>query len=848
MPITCNNSLVTSVINECANLFTVGRCGPGTIQAIVLHEYDGVLSQLDAEHKQSTIEAERMCHTSFHFGVGEQGFVHQYVEIENTAWSFPPDWNTSPDCGVGDWLIAQGNPTIDPNCYTINIAVSTGQVGAGRRTEDRKDNNYSFQTIQSLIDLVCCLISENGVSITIDANTVWRHLNELSDFPGCKVVTSSGNAASYDDVLTCVQNCVDTTNTGIPSKAMAICDTIECLIPAGNPIESPESVDFIQTGAQSAENLLNSTNVLFELSGLPFGKSFLDGYQSADILIDQDNITNQFCVTFDQDQTNLRIAFGAFGTTQADRFIGFNILPTSVTGDLQLLGGAVTSTVPAGVGEIVWASIPAGTKLQWTFDNTNPVTQSQRVTMMYLQSDQIFGLIGAEAVPGVTQVLGSDCRTYTIPASMAGGDVTCTVLAGLPNSGNATSGVNFVGSDCQTYNLDVCELIQNAGIPTQAYVNGSRFLGLDNAGECALMPLTICTLIQQSGIIPTIPSDIGTLLVGQDSAGNCGFFNYDFCDLFSANPPSQSPAIVSGTFLMGVDGTGACSLFPANICDLLDATTVPTQVYVNGSRFFGINDVGDCALFPLTICSLIQESGTIPTIALDVGSVFIGLNNAGACGIISADICDLLSVSQPATLPADVGTLFLGVDSSGTCGMFAAPSSDFCTLANSVVAVGQFDRASSMQIIQQSGGASCLIDVDPQDSTQGMLTGIGAIQSGFNAELGVERFMESIIWNPGQNVPIIIQGGEHNGYIFDASGGNVNVPLLSPSLANPNHHVKVVLKRVDVNAGNTVTITSVDLIDGSPSVQIGTPGPISPSAGGALVLSWDESRGTWWIL
>lgn len=153
--------------------FTAGRCSP--LAAIVLHELDQPLEYVDHELALPNPTYVNRAHGSYHYALSEC-VIHQYVENVNTAWSMNPTTSLAP------WSIAVARPGVNPNCYTLNIGIVTGSVGGSDSGFGLTPKNvYSPDTLRCLAKLVADLAVQ--YSLPRNLNTIWRHLNDLSDFP-----------------------------------------------------------------------------------------------------------------------------------------------------------------------------------------------------------------------------------------------------------------------------------------------------------------------------------------------------------------------------------------------------------------------------------------------------------------------------------------------------------------------------------------------------------------------------------------------------------------------------------------------------------------------------------------
>jgi hypothetical protein len=186
--------------------FTSSRCNGHSPIAVALHEVDLPISSMDGDHKVKRNAPGN--HISYHFAIAGCT-IHQYVNVDDTSWSFAPSADLSP------WPIAVANPG-DPNCYTINIAVSTGvTVSSSARCVWSEDNAYSRDTRACLAKLLCWLSEK--YSIPINSENFWRHGDELADLNLAKVLKDANdclNAAddeakdccddfTYEDCITC---------------------------------------------------------------------------------------------------------------------------------------------------------------------------------------------------------------------------------------------------------------------------------------------------------------------------------------------------------------------------------------------------------------------------------------------------------------------------------------------------------------------------------------------------------------------------------------------------------------------------------------------------------------------
>lgn len=181
--------------------FTPGRCGPGVPVAIVLHEVPDDLEMLDAEAINCDEDVPG-CHVSYHYAVNKDGIIHQYVGVDDTAWSIGTGV-----CGVGAWTLPAVYPGIDPNCYTINIALPGG-LGQTAEQCAYPDNYFTPEQLAALTNLLCALVMQYGISV--DLLHIVPHVNELTeiDFPSllahiADCIAGGGPGGDVPAVVTC---------------------------------------------------------------------------------------------------------------------------------------------------------------------------------------------------------------------------------------------------------------------------------------------------------------------------------------------------------------------------------------------------------------------------------------------------------------------------------------------------------------------------------------------------------------------------------------------------------------------------------------------------------------------
>lgn len=221
----CEKPGIASIDEGCCfSCFTVNRGAYNAPIAIVLHEVDEHIEALNNRMENCCYNDHNDCHMSFHYGIGVDGRILEFVIPDNTAWSFDP-LNTDQDCGTCGWSIAtQEGAGVDPNLYTVNVAISTGIVAASHHGFHQ--NHYNEQQYNALVRLAGWLAETYGIAV--NQNTIWRHCDELDDFPDfCP------DGQTYSDFLTDIQACIDST----PGQSI-LCDELEDFVDAGDATPS----------------------------------------------------------------------------------------------------------------------------------------------------------------------------------------------------------------------------------------------------------------------------------------------------------------------------------------------------------------------------------------------------------------------------------------------------------------------------------------------------------------------------------------------------------------------------------------------------------------------------------
>lgn len=222
--------------------------GTETAESIILHEINAAAAYIDSMMQGELVAQQAaLGHQSFHFVVDETA-IRSYMATTEAAFAIP-DGDT-----MTGWSIAAGHPGIDPDLYTINIAVAIGQApyhadpcqpGCGR--------TYPPQLLINLQALLNYIGEEEGIDIT-DTDVVWRHGSELCDL----------NLAPL----------LDPVEPPTPGWSDWFCDKARALQPGDNPMiarivgndcatyDPPWVVNANDTGRQVPGNLASGANAL----------------------------------------------------------------------------------------------------------------------------------------------------------------------------------------------------------------------------------------------------------------------------------------------------------------------------------------------------------------------------------------------------------------------------------------------------------------------------------------------------------------------------------------------------------------------------------------------------------
>lgn len=503
-----------SILQLLTQAFTAGRCPPGTIQAIVLHEYKGTLEQLDAEMRTCDPNEPR-CHASFHYGIDNCN-IHQYVLDANTAWSIQcpavddcgdpvtdPCGNPENLCCVPPtWPPAAGNPGVDPNCYTLNIAVAVGSAAVGPCVGN---TNYSVQTIQCLANLICYLLFTYSIPNTV--NTVWRHNDELEDLP-------------YSLLADCIDECLTAPAPPISGLCRQIFDLpvavppVTATFPFYDPVSNTCGRGIPPGGGGGGQNLADCTGAL-----LPNGSQ----------VVTCAALPTQLCTAV----AARPFAGAAIGTT---RFLASDCQLYDLSSFQFTLRDCANVVLPANTQVVTCASLPT----QFcTILAARPTGAPATNATLVLGSDCQFHDLSA------LQLTLRDCSNVVLPINTQ--VVTCsnlpaqvcTVLAARPSGGVAVPGVTqLVGSDCQLYTIPtVGAVVTTSGIQGDGTGGNPIRENFDNLPVAVGLPINVVVttalqpdgarvapatfVCQTLGALAPAPFVATTRLVAVDAGNNC---------------------------------------------------------------------------------------------------------------------------------------------------------------------------------------------------------------------------------------------------------------------------------------------------------------------------------------
>jgi hypothetical protein len=146
--------------------------GVNTVQAIILHEINESAGQVDGR-MQTALTHVGLAHQSYHYAV-DASAIRAYVPITDAVYAIADTDTMSP------WTIAAANPGIEPDLYTVNIAVLIGAAPMSNPCVPGCERTYPAQLLQNLQRLLSMIGIAASIDIT-DTEVVWRHGTELCD-------------------------------------------------------------------------------------------------------------------------------------------------------------------------------------------------------------------------------------------------------------------------------------------------------------------------------------------------------------------------------------------------------------------------------------------------------------------------------------------------------------------------------------------------------------------------------------------------------------------------------------------------------------------------------------------
>ena len=146
--------------------------GVNTVQAIILHEINESAGQVDGR-MQTALTHVGLAHQSYHYAV-DASAIRAYVPITDAVYAIADTDTMLP------WTIAAANPGIEPDLYTVNVAVLIGAAPMSNPCVPGCERTYPAQLLQNLQRLLSMIGIAASIDIT-DTEVVWRHGTELCD-------------------------------------------------------------------------------------------------------------------------------------------------------------------------------------------------------------------------------------------------------------------------------------------------------------------------------------------------------------------------------------------------------------------------------------------------------------------------------------------------------------------------------------------------------------------------------------------------------------------------------------------------------------------------------------------
>ncbi|MBK8676983.1 MAG: N-acetylmuramoyl-L-alanine amidase [Cellvibrionales bacterium] len=154
--------------------------GINLVQGIVLHEVNEGAAMLDGR-MQTPLAFADIAHQAYHFSVDANG-IRAYVPITDATFAIGNVDTMSP------WTVAAANPGIDPDKYTVNVAVLIGTASLPSPCLPGCGREYPPTLLTNLQELLAYIAEEAGLDLETP-NIVWKHGTELCDLdPGAALV------------------------------------------------------------------------------------------------------------------------------------------------------------------------------------------------------------------------------------------------------------------------------------------------------------------------------------------------------------------------------------------------------------------------------------------------------------------------------------------------------------------------------------------------------------------------------------------------------------------------------------------------------------------------------------
>ena len=146
--------------------------GINLIQGIVLHEVNEGAAFLDGR-MQTPLPFIDIAHQSYHYAV-DANAIRAYVPIAKATFAIGDLDTMSP------WTVALANPGIDPDLYTVNVAVLIGTANLPNPCLPGCGREYPPTLLTNLQELLAYIAEEAGLDLETP-NIVWKHGTELCD-------------------------------------------------------------------------------------------------------------------------------------------------------------------------------------------------------------------------------------------------------------------------------------------------------------------------------------------------------------------------------------------------------------------------------------------------------------------------------------------------------------------------------------------------------------------------------------------------------------------------------------------------------------------------------------------